>query len=258
MDNYTIKLFSIVTVLFAFGTLLPRTAGAYQMNVVVGDGSSASCTESALDTAVASINAAAGGNLSFSCGSSMVTIPVTTTKVFEHDVTIDGGGRITLDGGGNTRVLFNDKRKTMTVRNLRIINGYAPDQGGAISNSWRGNLNVYNSIFENNVANGNGGHGGGAIFNHEATLIIADSEFTNNTSHSAGTADGGGGAVYGLLSNVIITNSRFVGNRATASAGGAFYSDGTLNQNGYIGLFNNQWIDNEGSREGGAVPPVSE
>ena len=137
----------------------------------------------------------------------------------------------------------------MTIRNLRIANGYAADQGGAIRNSWRGNLNVYNSTFSNN-SSGTDGPGGGAIFIHTGTLVVEDSTFEDNVSRG----HAGGGAINVLLANAIISNTRFVNNHtAGAGSGGAFYNDGTLDTNGYIGFFDNQWHNNSGIGEGGAA-----
>ena len=53
---------------------------------VVGDGTPASCTEAALDSALS-----AGGSVTFDCGASSVTITITSTKIIGADTTIDGG-----------------------------------------------------------------------------------------------------------------------------------------------------------------------
>ena len=52
---------------------------------------------------------AKGGVITFDCGPSPVTITMTATaKVFNDrpDVVIDGGGQVTLDGGGARRILY--------------------------------------------------------------------------------------------------------------------------------------------------------
>ena len=68
-------------------------------NQVVGDGTPASCTGSALQSAVS-----VGGLVTFNCGQSAaspVTIPITQTIQITKLVTIDGGDKaqITLHGG---------------------------------------------------------------------------------------------------------------------------------------------------------------
>jgi hypothetical protein len=67
----------------------------------VGDGSPASCTESALDAALESNN----GALRFDCGEEPHTITVTSEKGITSSLIIDGGGLITLGGGETTRIL---------------------------------------------------------------------------------------------------------------------------------------------------------
>ncbi len=61
---------------------------------VVGTGTAASCTDSALAAAVAR-----GGVVTFDCGPEPVTIPVTATLEFQTDrhTVIDGGNRVTLE-----------------------------------------------------------------------------------------------------------------------------------------------------------------
>jgi S-adenosylhomocysteine hydrolase len=71
---------------------------------VVGTGTPASCTSDAVVAAVAQ-----GGVIGFNCGAAPVTITMTrTAKVFNDkpDVVLDGGGKVTLSGGGALRILY--------------------------------------------------------------------------------------------------------------------------------------------------------
>ncbi|MEO6418511.1 MAG: hypothetical protein ABIP39_03850, partial [Polyangiaceae bacterium] len=72
---------------------------------VVGTGTPASCTGDAFVTAVAK-----GGVITFDCGAAPATIVLTSTaKVFNDKGTklvIDGGNKVTLSGGGTTRILY--------------------------------------------------------------------------------------------------------------------------------------------------------
>src|SRR5262245_52606482 len=70
---------------------------------VIGDGTPGSCTEAVLRSA-----AAAGGTIVFACGASPVTIPVTSTILFDREAVLDGGDLVTLSGGGTTRILYLD------------------------------------------------------------------------------------------------------------------------------------------------------
>ncbi|MGI0486843.1 hypothetical protein ACN4EK_15490 [Pantanalinema rosaneae CENA516] len=49
---------------------------------------------------------------------------------------------------------------SLTIKNLRLANGYTPDRGAAIYTSYRGALQIENIKFANNVAK----QGGGAVF----------------------------------------------------------------------------------------------
>src|SRR5664279_885289 len=64
----------------------------------VGKGTSASCTETALDAALAG-----GGTVTFNCGGA-ATITVTSPKLILQNTTVEGGGNITLSGGGTTQI----------------------------------------------------------------------------------------------------------------------------------------------------------
>jgi hypothetical protein len=72
---------------------------------VIGTGTPASCTPEAFIAAVA-----LGGKIVFNGGSAPFTITLTQpSKVYNNanpDVVIDGGGLVTLSGGGATRILY--------------------------------------------------------------------------------------------------------------------------------------------------------
>ena len=72
---------------------------------VIGDGTAQSCTSAAVVEAVAR-----GGIITFDCGPDPVTIFMQeTAKVFNDTgpkIVIDGGGLVTLSGGGQRRILY--------------------------------------------------------------------------------------------------------------------------------------------------------
>ncbi len=97
---------------------------------------------------------------------------------------------------------------TMTVNNCRFINNSAEVEPGAINNC--GNLEVTNSVFDNNYAK----WWAGAIHTHNyANTTINNCNFTNNG------AGWNGGALY-TYSNLMVNNSRFINNSCKTSAGG--------------------------------------
>lgn len=179
---------------------------------VVGRGTTATCTEDALRSAVA-----AGGNVTFDCGGGSVTIPVTKEITTRGTTVIDGGGRVTLDGGRGNRIFVVGQDATLSVRNLKFVNGKATQAGkqelsggGAIVGFFRSQLEVIGSTFEKNTA----GMGGGAIMiGTEGRLSILRSVFKGNTSAY-------GGAVYSLLAPLTVMNSTFTDNSTVKQGGG--------------------------------------
>lgn len=127
---------------------------------VVGTGTAASCTYSALNTAVT-----AGGSITFNCGSAPVTIAITSAITVSKATVVDGAGLVALDGGGNNQIFLVASNYSLSVRNLTFINGKAPAVsdatgiGGAVLGNWRSQVEVIGCTFENNTA----GCGGGGL-----------------------------------------------------------------------------------------------
>ena len=197
---------------------------------VVGTGTAASCTFSALQAA-----ATAGGVITFNCGGGAVTIPITATLnlPINKNTVIDGGNKITLDGGGAVRILSFNSANWMatdfgvTLQHIRLANGKAtpteaiPSAPAPCSQGWNdgeggalymrdGFLTVIDSVFTNNQAAPLGPDtGGGAIYvaGSKGGVWIVGSTFTDNAGSNAG-------AVGGLFAELNIYNSLFTGNRA--------------------------------------------
>ena len=197
---------------------------------VVGTGTAASCTFSALQAA-----ATAGGVITFNCGDGAVTIPITATLnlPINKNTVIDGGNKITLDGGGAVRILSFNSANWMatdfgvTLQHIRLANGKAtpteaiPTAPAPCSQGWNdgeggalymrdGFLTVIDSVFTNNQAAPLGPDtGGGAIYvtGSKGGVWIVGSTFTDNAASNAG-------AVGGLFAELNIYNSLFTGNHA--------------------------------------------
>ena len=219
---------------------------------VVGNGSAASCTQAALDAAVAS-----GGSITFNCGSSPATIPIASVMSVNSTTVIAGGNKITLDGGGVTRILTLPSFLTLSVRNMRFINAYGggtpgwqpasylgtewgDTSGAAINGGYLSTLEVLNSIFQNNTSSFSSG--GAISIGSMATVTIDGSVFDSNVG-------GYGGAIYSLVSNDAITNSIFTNNGIPYSSAGAnsIYP-------GFGGAFN---ADGAGADINGGPPTIS-
>jgi hypothetical protein len=170
---------------------------------VIGHGAPASCTSAAVVAAVA-----AGGIITFDCGPTPVTITMTATaKVANssHQVVLDGGGKVTLSGGGTTQILFmnagwQQQWPQLVVQNLTFTDAYSATQ----------------------QANGSSVYGGGAIFAEGGQLKVVNSTFLDNRCYASGP-DLGGGAIRAvgmyLGSPVYIAGDTFSGN--SCSNGGA-------------------------------------
>jgi parallel beta-helix repeat protein len=203
---------------------------------VVGNGTPASCTAAALQAA-----ASGGGTVVFACGPAPVTIAVSSPIVLTKETVLDGGGLVTLSGGGASRILLLDSsydRATprLTVQRLAFRDGVGPstgddtaDGGGAIYRDG-GSLTVVSCAFENNRARSPAQDvAGGAIYGFGGgETVIVGSTFTGNSASN-------GGAVGSLNGDLVIANSAFTGNAASGSGGnpgmggcgGAIYMDGT-------------------------------
>ncbi|MBD1890185.1 right-handed parallel beta-helix repeat-containing protein [Coleofasciculus sp. FACHB-SPT9] len=210
----------------------------------VGNGTAASCTEAALDTALVG-----GGTVTFNCGSSPHTI-VVKEKVLSANTVIDGRSVVTLSGNGTNRIFSTDSLVQLTLKNLTIANGFSTENGGGVYSGYRGKLVVLNCTFNNNKSTMPGEAGGGAIYSKsESTIIIDKSTFTGNQASL-------GGAIYDLLSDLTVTNSTFTGNSAgivaPGGAGGAIYNDGANGNLGKIILRNNTFTNNIATNQGGA------
>jgi hypothetical protein len=197
----------------------------------VGTGTADSCTFAALSAAVAT-----GGVITFDCGTSAVTIPVTATLDVptDRDTIIDGGRLITLDGQSQVRILsfdsanWQNNESRLTLQRIALVNGRAtpteaiPTAPEPCSQGWNdgqggavymrdGNLTVIDSIFTGNQAAALGPDtGGGAIYIQGSLYgtVIVGSTFTQNSGSNAG-------AVGGLFAEHHIYNSLFRQNTAT-------------------------------------------
>ena len=90
----------------AFVPKAGRAVSTSHPSRVIGTGTPASCTSAKVVRAVAR-----GGIITFNCGPNPVTITMTATaKVVNtsHQIVLDGGGKVTLSGGGKRQILYMD------------------------------------------------------------------------------------------------------------------------------------------------------
>jgi hypothetical protein len=223
---------------------------------IVGRGTAASCTSKAVVAAVR-----AGGIIRFACGLKPVTIKMTATAKVRNtsrQVTLDGGGLVTLSGGKRHRILYLDTcdpaqvwttshcqdqaSPKLVVQNLAFADGNSTGQrfdgggGGAIF-ARGGQLRIIDSWFAGNRCEHDGPDiGGGAVRAlspyHDLPVYVVGSRFTGNVCSN-------GAALSSIGVSWTVLNDRFVGNRAIGrganpartgtpggGSGGAIYNDG--------------------------------
>ncbi len=200
---------------------------------VVGTGTPASCTEAALDAALAR-----GGVIVFDCGgtpASPVTITVTSVKVIDANTTIDGGEAIVLSGGGSTQIFAVSPGVRLALAHLVLRDGSAP-QGGALLND-RG-VAVLTDV---ELVNHRASDKGGAIASRVGLLSIADSRFASNVA-----SDTGGAITIAQGLRTTIANSTFTDNAAG-------YIGGALAISGGLSEVRRSTFTGNGSREAGGA-----
>ena len=246
---------------------------------MIGHGTPASCTSQAVVRAVA-----AGGVITFSCGPRPVTIVMRATAKVRNTsarVVLDGGGKVTLSGGGVGRILYMDTcdpAQTWTT-------SHCQDQSSPV-------LIVQRMTFADGNSTGQlfDGGGGGAIFDRGGQLKVVDSHFTGNRCDASGPDLGGaairvlsqyqnrpvyvvrstfrggvcsnGGALSSIGVSWVIQDSTMSGNRAIGrganparggtpggGSGGAIYTDGNL----FTVTLDGTIIENNKANEGGGA-----
>jgi hypothetical protein len=200
----------------AFVPVAARAVRTSHPTRVVGNGTAASCTSQAVVSAVAK-----GGIITFSCGPAPVTILMHATAKVRNTsrrVVLDGGGKVTLSGGGARRILY-----------LKTCDPAQVFTTSHCENQARPQLVVQNLTFTRGNATGSGidSGSGGAIYAHGGRLKVVNSTFTDNRCHGVGP-DLGGAAIRALSQYqgkpVYIVHSTFHGGRC--SNGGALSSIG--------------------------------
>ena len=137
----------------------------------IGTGTPASCTSAAVVKAVAR-----GGIITFDCGPSPVTITMTATAKVRNTsatVVLDGGGKVTLSGGGKRRILYQNTCDQAQQWTTAHCNDQATPR-----------LTVQNLVLTQGNSTGDKaeGGGGGAIFARGGRLRVVNSRFTPPTA----------------------------------------------------------------------------
>ncbi len=221
---------------------VPAAAAAVDTSnpdTVVGTGTAASCTATAVVAAVA-----LGGVITFDCGPEPITIEMTSTaKVFNNtgpEIVIDGGGLVTLSGMGQRRILYmntcdpaqvwttshcqDQDHPRLTVQNLGFTDGNSTSEGidlegggGAI---WvrGGRFKIVNSVFFDNQCAPTGPDvAGGAVrvFSQSQGLPVYVTNSTFGGAAGLGNTCSNGGAMGSIGVSMTFINSLLTHNDAT-------------------------------------------
>jgi hypothetical protein len=264
---------------------IPRAARAVNTshpNQVIGTGDPGSCTSAAVVRAVAK-----GGIITFNCGPKPVTITMrATAKVVNTStqVVLNGGGLVTLSGGGKREILYmdtcdqkqiwttdhciNQEWPQLVVQNMTFEDGYSPVRetagtpygggGGGAIYAEGGQLKVVNSRFINNRCYSVGPDLGGAAIRAIAQWKTHPVYITGDTFKGGQCSNGS--ALSSINSSWDVLNSVMTDNQAIGwganpakpgtpggGSGGAIYTDGE----NYNVLVEGSIISNNSAREGG-------
>ncbi len=208
---------------------------------VVGSGTPESCTEEAFEAALAT------GSVTFNCGPAPVTITLTSRKLIGDETTIDGGGLITLSGGGAVPIFGMESnptgllgRPTLDLRNVTIADGRGGFEGAIYLQE--GTLSVTHSVFSRNeLAIASVGNG---------TVVVTCSTFSGNSIYAIfganrltvtnSTFSDNGDAAINNEGSLTVANSTFSGNRGDGIANGGTLTmtNSTFSGNGGNGMAN--------------------
>jgi hypothetical protein len=271
-----------------------QAADTSNPTTVVGNGSPDGCTSDAVVAAVAN-----GGIITFDCGPDPLTITLDqTAKVVNtsvhttgNEIVIDGGGLVTLSGGGQRRILYmdtcdqaqgflsdhcqDDDQPHLTVQNLTFVDGNSTGEtfdgggGGAIFVRG-GRFKIANSRFFRNTTDPTGPDVGGAavrVLSQFNTLPVYVVNSTFGGAMSLGNSGSNGGGLSSIGVSYTVINSLFsyntaIGNGANPAqsgtpgggSGGAIYNDGNTYTLTILGTLIEHNHANEG---GGAIFYVS-
>ncbi len=160
-------------------------------------------------------------------GSIFLSTPIEIVK----DVSIIGGGAVTINGSGKVQLVKN--YATVSISGLAFARGYSDTSAGAIYNE--GILDVDECSFQYNE-----GKNGGAIYNRRnATATIANSVFIGNVAQASG------GSVYNA-DELTVTKSRFTNNDALENGGAIYCSGQTI-------IVNSTIADSSAQKSGGGL-----
>ena len=213
----------MVSVATACGTMLAVGATpALAVTTVVGSGTAASCTATALAGAVASSDL-----VMFSCGPSPVSITMSAAITITANRTIDGSGRVTLRAAAGARH-FAVNSGTTNLRNLTLTGGSTSTCGGSVAIGASGRVVLDGAVV---TANTTTDYGGGLCIANGGSLDLLNSSVTGNRAAAGGGAIRNTGSLYVRFSTVA--------SNSTDGTGGGIFNAGASMDIGYSAISSN-------------------
>jgi CSLREA domain-containing protein len=225
----------VVTTLTDDGNGQPNTAGI-PGNCPAAPATGIACTLRDALTA-AGANSGGAGNISFASGlNGTITINGAMLPIYGQIVIKGPGANIITLSGGGTNQIFNINAGTYTISGLTLANAWSGANGGGFYMNPGANVTIASCVFSGDIANA-----GGAIYNQQGTLMVADSTFSTNS-----TTGNRGAAIYNNLGTLTVSYSTFYSN--TSPAGG-----GAIAAFGPATIVNSTFSNNQATRYGGAI-----
>ncbi len=213
-----------LTCVIALVVLVASAIGSTQLTVqaagVVGTGTPDSCNEGGLDAALAG-----GGGITFNCGPTPVAISILKEKDITANVSINGGGLVTISGRNRARIFRVNAGASLTLNNISLA--YAAANGAGNGDGGGNGAGILNeggivSVTDSTILNSRSEENGAAVYNKSGTMSLIRTLLWNNT---AGNNGGAVGVEQGAMN---IGNSTISGNFASNGGGGVFNNTGTL------------------------------
>ena len=159
-----------------------------------------------------------------------------TALVIDKQITINGRGA-TIDGNDASGVINVISTGNLTLRDVIITGGSAPDGGG-----------IYNygtvTLKDKSSVSGNTANVGGGIFNYEDGTVT----LSGTSRVSGNTADNGSGGIYNSLGGTVTLKDK-----SSVSGNTANVSGGILNDGGTVTLKDTSSVSGNTAYDGGGI-----
>jgi CSLREA domain-containing protein len=238
----------LVLIVLNFVPTRPVYAATYTVTKTADSNDGACNADCSLREAIA----AAVGN----AGDDEITLPAGTYNLTLGQLTINGGGRVTINGSGARTTIINQTGTTrvidangtsvgLVLNDLTISGGNTSSLGAGLQTNFGITVVVNRVTFTGNASGAS--NRGGAINVEGAngtstTVTVNDSTFIGNSAgNGAAIAVGAGGGGFPTLN---VNNSTFSGNNASTQ-GGAIYIDATVTT-GNVNIRNSTFYNNSG------------